>query len=454
MFCQNCGAELASDAQFCENCGTKVEETKEVITAETITDNVNNKVTKKLSKKTTTIIGAACILVIVFAIIVTNMKATINLNKYVTFDFSGYDTLGTAQVSIDYDALERDYGDKIKYYGSDSYGNFEEPYRLLIEECVNGSLDVKENLKNGDTVTYTWDCDKELAKKDFKIKLKAEDITYSVSGLQAVTEIDPFENVELAYEGIAPMGRADVVNSSSKEYISDLHFNVEPSQNLSNGSKVVVSLGNYWGEDVVNYYLKNYGIKLTATEKEYTVEGLGSYITSLDQLSEETLAKMKKQVEDGLKANVAKAWDEHESLEGMTYLGNYLLIPKNPENRDNKVCLIYKVQASDNYEDKNIHDQFSYYYCTYFEEVAVLPDGTCTVDLDHYQVAYDNFSRKVQYGSKSYEYDTYYYHGYESLDDLFKNCVTALVDNYEYESNVTDIVSESQDGQEESSSEQ
>lgn len=455
MFCQNCGAELASDAQFCENCGTKIEEThKEVTSVEsTVKNNAQIPVQpKKMTKKTAFIIGIVGVAVIALIIILANRKTTINLADYINVEFSGYDTLGTAQVSIDYDALKQDYGDKIKYYGTDTFANsYMDPYEIFIEECVNGTLDTNDNLTSGDTVTYTWDCDEELAKSDFKIKLKAKDTTYTVSGLEPVKEIDPFENIEVIYEGTAPRGSASVKNNSTDEYISGLNFEVEPSNNLNNGSKVVVSVSDIWGQDVVNYYVENYGIKLTTTEKEFTVEGLGSYITSLDEIPEDTLTKMKSQSEDALKAYAAQVWDKRESLDRMTYIGNYLLSPKISENGDsNIVYMVYKVQASDNYEKENIHDNFSYYYYTSFKDVAILPDGTCSLDLNEYNTPSDSFKRKVQYGKNIYNYDSYFYKGYETLDALFNKCVTSYVDNYEYEANVTDIVSETENAKEES----
>ncbi|MDE6128158.1 MAG: hypothetical protein K2G16_03075, partial [Lachnospiraceae bacterium] len=47
-------------------------------------------------------------------------KTTVNLNKYITIECAGYDSLGTASFSFDYEAFEKDYSGKIKLSSKDS----------------------------------------------------------------------------------------------------------------------------------------------------------------------------------------------------------------------------------------------------------------------------------------------------------------------------------------------
>lgn len=444
MFCENCGAEVANDARFCENCGqmVKPDENKNSENFNVIQNKNINKL-KNLSKKNISIIGIVCLIVIAGLLIVVNKKTTINMSNYVTVEFSGYDTIGTAKVKIDYDALEKDYADKLKYYGKDKIEtSFMEPYEIFIDKCISGNLDKMENLTNGDSVVYNWDCDEKVAKEDFKVKLKVDDLKVTVNGLEEIKEIDPFENIDLTYSGISPIGRVTVNKKVKNNIIDELYFDVEPSDELSNGDKVVVSISDGWWEDIQKYYLEEYGVKFTSTSKEFTVDGLGSYVTSLTQISEDSIAKMKVQSEDTLKAYVAQSWDEHESLDEMTYIGSYLLTPKNVKQNygyNNEIYLVYEIQASDNFDEADIHDNFTYYYYVSFHDIIVLPDGTCSIDLSSYKTPRDNFTRKVVFGTSSWDYYNFYYYGYETLDTLFNKCITVSIDEYNYDSNVEDI---------------
>lgn len=444
MFCENCGAKFASDAKFCEKCGQmlKLDESNHSENLNVI-ENKNITKLKKISKKKVSIIGIVCVVIISALLVVINKKTSINMSEYVKVEFSGYDTIGTAKVKIDYDALEKDYADKLKYYGKDKLeASFMEPYEIFAEKCISGNLDKMENLKNGDIVVYKWTCDEKVAKEDFKVKLKVDDLKFTVSGLEEVKEMDPFENIDLTYSGISPIGSVKVNKKAKNNIMDELYFDVEPSDGLSNGDKVVVSISDGWWDDIQSYYLEEFGVKFTLTSKEYTVDGLGSYITSLAQIPKDSFDKMKMQSEDTLKAYAAQSWDEHESLDEMTYIGSYLLTPKNAKEiygYNNEVYLVYKVQASDNFDEADIHDNFTYYYYVAFQDIIVLPDGTCSIDLSSYKTPSDSFTRKVVFGTSSWDYYNFYYYGYETLDTLFNKCITAKIDEYNYEANVEDI---------------
>lgn len=89
-------------------------------------------------------------------------KTTVNLNQYITIVCGGYDSLGTASFTFDYEAFEKDYSGKIKLNSKNndemkllsllSEGSSAE---LLLDMCVSQSLDRTGNLSNGDTVTIT-----------------------------------------------------------------------------------------------------------------------------------------------------------------------------------------------------------------------------------------------------------------------------------------------------------
>ena len=127
MFCPKCGTEI-TEGVFCPKCGTKIAE--EVKTenqpipqmAASEQENTqpqkpvqtNEKKKAPVNAKMIGIIGAAFAALLLVLIVVCTHKPTINLNKYVTVEFEGYETLGKATATVDWNAIEEKYGKKIK----------------------------------------------------------------------------------------------------------------------------------------------------------------------------------------------------------------------------------------------------------------------------------------------------------------------------------------------------
>jgi hypothetical protein len=148
---------------------------------------------------------------------------------------------------------------------------------------------------------------------------------------------------------------------------------------------------------------------------------------------------MKSQAEDTLTAYAANYWDSRESLDDMEYLGAYLLTLKSNDysGDKNQVVLVFKVTGSDNITDYDIYNQYTYYYTTAFSNIIMYPDGTVSVDLSRYSTPSDSFSRRVEYGERSWDYYTFYYNGYETFETMFNKAVTSKVEKYNYVSSVT-----------------
>jgi hypothetical protein len=406
--------------------------------------NMQPKAPMKAPSKNVMIAVAAVVVVAIIAIIaIKSIKPKINLNDYVTVEFDGYDTRGTAEVSFDKEAFTAAYAKKIKFNGvlseSDRYDlkNGGSYCDLLLEYCVDGDLDEDSRLSNGDTVTLVWDCDDEKALSEYGVKLSHDDTTFEVSGLKSVKEVDPFEDLTIEYAGIAPNGYVNkITNNSTNEYIKDAYYYSNAGSNLSNGDEITVSVSLSWSED---YYLENYGVVFTSMEKTYTVDGIGSYVSSLDDIPNDVINSMKSQAEDTLTAYAANHWDSRESLDDMEYLGAYLLTLKSNDysGDKNQVVLVFKVTGSDNITDYDIYNQYTYYYTTAFSNIIMYPDGTVSVDLSRYSTPSDSFSRRVEYGERSWDYYTFYYNGYETFETMFNKAVTSKVEKYNYVSSVT-----------------
>lgn len=403
---------------------------------------------------------AVAAVVVVGGVLIATHKPTVNLNKYITLSAEGYNSIGTLDVEFDTDKLEKDYGKKIaknfqkamKNHEEDTYGlsNLAGSLyeggetSLFVTYCADGSADKTRNLSNGDVVTYTWDGVNEQTKKEaeelFGVKIKCSDVTYKVSGLTAVNTFDAFDGVEVEFNGISPDGSATVNTLPTAEAAKGLYYTLDEQYNLANGDTVTVTVHS--NRDDFSDCIEKYGAIPAATEKTYTLEGLKEYITSTDGLTDSVLVSLQNQAEDVLNAYIAKSWDsECVTLKGMSYLGYYILTPKNKDNygvSQDVIILPYQVTSHNHFEDDKgqVYDaDVSYYWYIAFRNVSKDADGNIAGGLDDYYTA--NASFDVKTGLDDGWWEKYWsYDGYQTLDELYSNAVTRNVEDYNHQDNV------------------
>lgn len=403
---------------------------------------------------------AVAAVVVVGGVLIATHKPTVNLNKYITLSAEGYNSIGTLDVEFDTDKLEKDYGKKIaknfqkamKNHEEDTYGlsNLAGSLyeggetSLFVTYCADGSADKTRNLSNGDVVTYTWDGVNEQTKKEaeelFGVKIKCSDVTYKVSGLTAVNTFDAFDGVEVEFDGISPDGSATVNTLPTAEAAKSLYYTLDEQYNLANGDTVTVTVHS--NRDDFSDCIEKYGAIPAATEKTYTVEGLNEYVTDSDGLTDSVLVSLQNQAEDVLNAYIAKYWDsECVTLKGMSYLGYYILTPKNKDNygvSQDVIILPYQVTSHNHFEDDKgqVYDaDVSYYWYIAFRNVSKDADGNIAGGLDDYYTA--NASFDVKTGLDDGWWEKYWsYDGYQTLDELYSNAVTRNVEDYNHQDNV------------------
>ena len=413
MFCPTCGKPLPDDSTFCEHCGVKIEPEQPGAAPSAPVQNpvqpsaqapvpsgpVQPSPLTEFVKKNKKILGiGAGVLVLLIAVVVfiATRPQKVKLGDYVSVEFSGYDTMGNATYTFDTEAFCKEYAGKIEYQTPALGENMDDQSicQMLLQECVSGSLNKNQELTNGDEVVYEWKCDDKAALEKYDVKLSYEDIKFTVEGLEEIREVDPFENVKLEYTGTAPNGRVNVV---------------------------------------CEIFLQNYGVKFTATEKEYTVDGLGSYLTKLEQVDSATLEEMKSRGADAIKAEAAQDWDEAISLDSATYVGNYLLVAKDQEtnSRKNMLYLVYQVQSTASFPEEGYQGSVTFYYTVRFDNLIATPDGKVQVELGDYVTQNDRF--RTEFNGHSY-----YFPGYENLDAAYRQCVTVNVDRYTSETSTAE----------------
>lgn len=445
MICTHCGKEIQNGITFCPYCGSTVNNAKE-----------NTKMKKHNPAKVLVPITAVAVVAAggwAFA----NRTPTIDVSKYMTLSADGYNTVGKLNISFDTEKLEKDYGKQIatrfkkqmKNLKDDTYGlssltaSLYDGYEadLFAETCATGSADKTKGLSNGDVVTYTWDDNSDEAEEAFGVKVKYTDITYTVSGLASVNTFDAFDGVDVEFSGISPDGRATVNSLPTAAEAQGLYYILDENSGLSNGDTVTLTVHS--NRDDFSDCIDKYGAMPQATEKTFTVEGLNEYVTSADTLSDSVLVSLQNQAEDVFKSYAAQRFSNGQTFKGMTYLGNYILTPKNKDSWGDKdrIVLAYQVTVHHDYTSElnttyDADDSF-FWYIT-FNNVSKDADGNIASGLNDYDtpttfVKIDSGVQKYSFSSST---ETWEYYGYASLDSLYNAAVNQYVENYNHQDNV------------------
>lgn len=445
MICTHCGKEIQNGITFCPYCGSTVNNAKE-----------NTKMKKHNPAKVLVPIAAVAVVAAggwAFA----NRTPTIDVSKYMTLSADGYNTVGKLNISFDTEKLEKDYGKQIatrfkkqmKNLKDDTYGlssltaSLYDGYEadLFAETCATGSADKTKGLSNGDVVTYTWDDNSDEAEEAFGVKVKYTDITYTVSGLASVNTFDAFDGVDVEFSGISPDGRATVNSLPTAAEAQGLYYTLDENSGLSNGDTVTLTVHS--NRDDFSDCISKYGAMPQATEKTFTVAGLNEYVTSADTLSDSVLVSLQNQAEDVFKSYAAQRFSNGQTFKGMTYLGNYILTPKNKDSWGDKdrIVLAYQVTVHHDYTSElnttyDADDSF-FWYIT-FNNVSKDANDNIASGLNDYDtpttfVKIDSGVQKYSFSSST---ETWEYYGYASLDSLYNAAVNQYVENYNHQDNV------------------
>ena len=212
------------------------------------------------------------------------IKPTVNLNRYLVPEFTGYNEYGHANIHIDMEKFVKDHGERLTdYVGTgDEYAAAE----YFLQAVVSGHPSKDVRLTNGDTLMYLWQCDDKTALKQFGCKLKYKTKNYTVKGLEDPTEFDPFAGVELSYEGISPYGNAEITGTPTHAAAEDLRFDLDKSWDLAEGDKVTMTFnicGYYYDEeeDIITYYDHSFVqyCKMKVGEETFTYSNMFAVVT-------------------------------------------------------------------------------------------------------------------------------------------------------------------------------
>lgn len=381
---------------------------------------------KKLPKKLW--LGViAIVLVIIVACGVASKGPTIDLDDYVIVTTSGYDGYGMANVSVDWNAIDAKYSDKLSYSKQmeKSYGAWLSLFTPAenLRGYVSVTLVENTDLSNGDEVAYAWVVDEERIESELNCKVKYKDGTVKIEDLEALEPYDPFTEITVEFSGASSNGTAELNHTG--ELFSAYDYVMDKSSDLENGDVVTVSLDF---EDV-GYFAKNYGKEITTYNKEYVVSGLGEYVTELAQLNAESTDAAKEQAERVI-AEYVDTWMESVTIEGIEFVGDFLRVAKDDYiNEKNEYGVIYKINASlQPSKDYDAVTVENYYYVAY-EDLVVDAEGKCQLETDNYRSPGETFTKEARHGEYSFSISRYNFYGCETLSEVqevFTDGVTTL----------------------------
>ena len=383
---------------------------------------------EKNMKRYKIFLATGAVVITMFALTGCGAKK-ISLNDYITIKADGYDSMGEATYSFDYESFYNDFSDKIKVmpqYKSDleemGYYSEEAATDAFLSLCVDQELNDSSDLSNGDIVTLTWLCDDERAEEYFNCELEYSDISYTVEGLKEVGEFNPFEHLNVEFDGISSAGTVNITPDYSQQEMVDIYFEADKEDELSNGDVVTVTADP---EENTEYFVEEYGNIVTPLKKSYTVEGLKSYATSVSQIPQETLDKMVQQGKDAFYSHIANDWTEGYKIKAVDYVGNYFLsLKEGMEGDQNCIYIVYKIKFVE--VDGNT---YTFYYYVRFKDIVVDGNGGCEVSLADYEKTGDRF----EYADGKYSVD-----GYGTINSLYEKVIQPQIEFYTYENNIAE----------------
>ena len=441
-------AEKASELK--EKAETETDKKiKEIKAKKQVKDNANAENAGK--NNSALFVGVAVVLILLvlasfFALL--PRKTKVNLDKYVTVSFDGYDGYGKALVKFDKDAYLKDYKKKIKLKKS---GNFLQDSltknygaaELLYDFYVDGNWKIEGDssdgkLKNGETVKLSWGFSQEELEEQFKVKFTSKGTEFKVEGLKDVQLFDAFKDFDYKFTGISPEGAVEWKGTGDMDGSKGYYFTVEPSMDLKNGDKVKVKIEPANPESLI----QKYGIAPKETEKEITVESLPSYVEKADAISDSLLQDMQKEITDKIQSQLASQGEE-VSFVGAEYLGYYFLTSKSANAFEHNIMFpVMKVNVQINIPDKSYSAQHSYYFTGAFTNLMDEGSGKVTVDLNDMDIPYHYAT--IDTGVVAW-FSTvkFNFSGFEDLNSLRNQCVSQKLDKYTVEETVKDPAAQS-----------
>ena len=451
-YCSNCGSPIEEGDQFCIKCGTPVQTVEEPVTGQETDKETGiepqpdaaTEVTPGEKKKTggfftnkkllAAILGAAALVAIVLIVVFTGKK-TIKLEDYICEPvINGPD--GAAIASIDEgDGDEYDYREDIKelalantiWKAMGNDGTLDMQYELgELPETVQGILDCveckvvskKKDLSNGDKVKIKAEF-KATLPKEMKFKLKNGTKTFTVKDLLPAKEIDPFEYLDIQYQGVTShLKIADDSYRPKGEPPIPIYYTFSNNDEIKAGDVITVT-ANYYDEsteEISEDPVGNQEYIFSKKTKDYKCEA--------GEIGEESLKALEKDGSSVLKERFDEYYSDDISYSELKLLGTYFLSRKDQEGEehifghsDNYMYLVFTSQVSVIDDDSDIKNK-TVYIPVELEKYTLSDNGKVNYSPEDLE---ETFCVDSDSGDWPYWLPSFYTDGSRAFNDLVKD---------------------------------
>ena len=371
---------------------------------------------------------AVVVVAIVALVVVKNQKKKVNIDDYISVEYNGYETAGTAYVDFDEtgfsEAVIKAQGKKLKNVKSLDDLDWSDLTDLMgssnwdLIDSITFDVKPDSDLSNGDVVTVTASWNEDYEKKA-GVKILSKEQEFTVEGLEEVKEVDPFEDIEVTFSGTPPYVYPDWTNNSDDDYLRYLWFNFEDYDSLDVGDTVTLTVDESEENALAN------GYKFTQTSKEYTVSGVDSYVTSAADISADNLDSMKNEATDALDAYFANN-NSYIGNSGFSYEGSYYLVAKNSDTWGD-TNVLYLVFSTTVTSAESAFEPTVVYFPVKYTNIMALSDGS---------QSFNTYGDIEGYTDLEYDDGWYNVDGYTDGAQMFNDLVVTQKVDYTYE--VTD----------------
>lgn len=342
----------------------------------------------------------------------------IDLNDYIEYEFSGYDGKGIVTYNVDLDQLISD-NDKLKNCNEDD-----------LADGINGSWDRDSDLSNGDVIVFDWSVHLKDIENKYKVEFLDDDLEVTVRGLEKMPEIDPFDYIEIEYNGVAPY--TYVVIRTQTTPIGDILYSSDASFYVKNGDTFTITASSYYTGKDLKQQAEEAGYTLTRDTMEVTVEGVDEYVNTMNDISAECIEFMEEQaISLYYENNRQLQSDEH--IDSLAMDGMYFLTIKDSSSwlgpGYNYCYIVLKANISSS------AGSVEQYFYVRFQDLIKHSDNSVTLDTSWYMCPIGD---KAMYGilvGDAFEIDDdHWYIGFKDLDTLYSYYIYYQLDTYNCES--------------------
>ena len=307
----------------------------------------------------------------------------------------------------------------ITFSGADGYGVVEYD-TTKCKVPVTFTSTKKEKLSNGDTVTISYSKSQDIPGTiaQYGAALIGGSKEFTVEGLKALKEFDPFENLVITYTGTSP--RAKMVLDAKAVPVPDLYYYCEDNDYLANGDTKEIKVKTNSYSKTLEEQCALYGFKPTREKKTIEVAGADEWLQKVSDIPEAVAERIDKAAEDYM---VSKYAQKLESYKGLERIG---LVVRDKKSHDvwggqNYLYYVFKVTVI-----TKSGQESSYYSFLRYSDVKKLSDGTVVLNEDKYNYCTRSLTLP-DFGSV---------YGYSTLDAFFADKVLANAEKYTYDTNL------------------